>query len=341
MSIGTTAVMALKKARLFAIDHEAGIEIGAGITCFAISVVTAAKAAIKTKKVMDEYKHQAMKIAVNKVEGTKIVVDPDGQQQMIEYSEADAKKDISKLKRHTAGKLALTWTPCALGFAAGTGLVLRSHHVMVKSNLGLAAALKTAETALDDYRKRVANKIGDEAESNLYNGTEMVEEVVKEKVNGKTVTRKEFKEERNDLPISRYGRIIGREYVERDADWDNTSDDYNKRRVKEVEFSANRKLKRVGKVSLNDVYESLGLSGTDDGDVVGWRAEWAGGKTPVDGIKIQIIEHLLKADPNAVSYVHDDWTDSMVRAADPFFVDFNVEGCILAKSTLKKLGGNA
>ena len=340
MSIGTTVVMAFRKARLFAIDHEAGIEIGAGIACFAVSVATAAKAALKTKKIMEEYNEGAIRITACEHQGTIIKPGVDNQQEMVQYTSADAKKDLGKLKRHTAGKLALTWTPCALGFAAGTGLVLRSHYIMVKSNLGLAAALKTAETALDDYRARVRNKIGEEDENNLFNGVEKVEKKVKSKdKNGKTVVHKEIEDRYTDLPISKYGRIIGREYVSRDADWDNTSDNYNHVRVKQVEDAANRKLRSVGKVTLNDVYEGLGLEGTDDGDVVGWRAEWAGGKTPIGGIEIKILDHLLKGDPNAVTYVHDDWTDSMVRAADPFFVDFNVEGLIIANSTLKKLRG--
>lgn len=342
MAIPIKLVSAFRKARLFAIDHEAGLEIGAGITCFAVSVVCAAKAAIKSKQVMEEYNKQACWIAASEHEGLYYKTNSEGQQDIVEYNPENAKKDMGKLKRRTVGKLVLTWTPCALGFAAGTGLVLRSHHVMVKSNLGLAAALKTTEVAFDDYRKRVANKIGDEAEDNLYNGIEKTEKVVKEKdKNGKTVTKKVFSEERSDFPVSRYGRIMGRDYVERDADWDNTSDDYNKRRVKVVEDHANRKLRRVGKITLNEVYDALGLSPTDDGDVVGWRLEELGGKTPMGGIEIKIYEHMLKADPNAVAYVHDDWTDSMVKMAEPFWLDFNVEGCILAKGTVNKLGGRS
>lgn len=337
MAIPIKLVSAFRKARLFAIDHEAGLEIGAGITCFAVSVVCAAKAAIKSKQIMEEYNEGAIRISATEHEGVIYKLDEDKQQMMVQYTSEDAKKDMGKLKRRTVGKLVLTWTPCALGFAAGTGLVLRSHHVMVKSNLGLAAALKTAEVTFDDYRKRVANKYGENAENDLYNGVETVEKTVKEKGKTKKVTV----EERTDFPVSRYGRIMGRDYVERDADWDNTSDDYNKRRVKVVEDQANRKLRRVGKITLNEVYDALGLSPTDDGDVVGWRLEELGGKTPMGGIEIKIYEHMLKADPNAVAYVHDDWTDSMVKMAEPFWLDFNVEGCILAKGTVNKLGGRS
>ena len=70
---------------------------------------------------------------------------------------------MKKLKRHTAGRIALAWMPPVLGFAAGTGLVLRSHHVMVKTNMGLAAALKTAEASLEEYRKRGKNQEAREA----------------------------------------------------------------------------------------------------------------------------------------------------------------------------------
>lgn len=335
MAIPIKLVTAFRKARLFAIDHEAGIEIGAGITCFAVSVVCAAKAAIKSKQVMEEYNKEAMWISASEHEGIYYKTNSDGQQEVIEYNPENAKKDMGKLKRRTVGKLVLTWTPCALGFAAGTGLVLRSHHVMVKSNLGLAAALKTTEVAFDDYRKRVANKYGENEENDLYNGVETVEKTVKEKGKTKKISEQKYV----DIPISPYGRLLSRDTVARDADWDNTSDDYNKCRVKSVQDMANRKLRRVGKITLNEVYDALGLEGTDDGDVVGWRLEEFGGKTPMGGIQIEIKEHLLKADPNAVSYVHDDWTDSMVRMAEPLWLDFNVEGCILARGTVRKLGG--
>ena len=334
MSIGMKLADAFRKGRLFVIDHEAGIEIGAGIACFAVSVATAAKAALKTKKIMEEYNKEALGIEADKANGC-IKAYQDNEEVMVEYTEQGAKHDMAKLKRRTFGRVALAWTPSVLGFAAGTGLVLRSHHVMVKSNLGLAAALKTSETAFEEYRNRVKEKIGEKEEADLYAGEKEV--TTKGKKGAPSVTEKVPV----DFPISRYGRIMGRDYVERDADWDITSDDYNKNRVKIVERNANMKLRRLGRVTLNEVYESLGLSPTDDGDVVGWRLENYGGKTPIDGINIKVIEHMLKADPNAVSYVHDDWTDSMVKMAEPFFVDFNCEGIIIAPSTLAKIGGKA
>lgn len=330
MSLLTKVATLAAKGRLFVIDHEAGLEIAGGIACFAVSVATAARAAVKTKEIKEEYNANAMIIAERDQSG---MVQDLETGDMKEYTDEQAKADMKKLKRHTAGRIALAWIPPVLGFAAGTGLVLRSHHVMVKTNVGLAAALKTAEASLDEYRKRVGDKVGTEAEQDLYNGVETV------KKKGKKGEDPIVERVHTDFPISRYGRILGRDYVERDADWDITSDDYNKRRVKQVEDTANRKLRRVGKITLNEVYDALGLSTTDDGDVVGWRLDKFGGKTPVGGIKIEIIEHVLKGDPNATSYVHDDWTDTMVRIADPFFVDFNVEGCILAPSTLKKIGG--
>lgn len=340
MSLLTKVATLAAKGRLFVIDHEAGLEIAGGIACFAVSVATAARAAVKTKEIKEEYNANAMIIAERDQSG---MVQDLETGDMKEYTDEQAKADMKKLKRHTAGRIALAWMPPVLGFAAGTGLVLRSHHVMVKTNMGLAAALKTAEASLEEYRKRVGDKIGEEEEQNLYDGVKTVNK------KGKKGEEPTVERIHTDLPITMYGRILGRDYVERDADWDITSDRYNKSRVKQVEDTANRKLRRVGKLTLNEVYDSLGLSPTPAGEVAGWRLEKFGGKTPIDGIKITIIEHILKADPNAVSYVHDDWTDTMVRAADPFFVDFNCEGCILDQSVLdrfekafnknKKIGG--
>ena len=123
---------------------------------------------------------------------------------------------------------------------------------------------------------------------------------------------------------------------------------------------AQLKMKNIGeetivscKVSLkafeNNGAEVEGVKDYSYLDLSAAAGEEFGGKTPMGGLKINIIEHILKGDPNAPSYVHDDWTDTMVRIADPFFVDFNCEGCILDQSVLdrfekafdknKKIGG--
>lgn len=326
MSFIETILIKTVKARAFIKDHEAGIEIGAGIACYALSVAMAARAGIKTKEVIEEYKEADNRNIGALNSGIITVTDEDGQQEIVEYNQDKYLKDKARLKRHTAGKLALTWLPSALGFAGGTGLVLRSHHVMVKSNLGLAAALKASEEALDKYRTKTREKIGEEEEKNMYEG--------------KTITKAQGKKKPECLqgtPLSEYARLVSRDTLARDCDWCVSSNEYNMSRIKEVERWANRQLRINGRVTFNQVLDHIGLELSEDGDVVGWRLDKIGGKTAENGIMFEIHQQ-IGGNVNDQHYVRDEWTDSLTRAADPFWVDFNVEGCILGASTLRKLG---
>lgn len=328
MSLIETLLIKTVKARAFIRDHEAGIEIGAGIACYALSVALAARAGIKSKEVIDEYKEADNRNIGALNTGVITITDEDGQQEMVEYNQDKYLKDKAKLKRRTAGKLVLTWLPSALGFAGGTGLVLRSHHVMVKSNLGLAAALKASEEALEKYRAKTREKIGDEAEKNLYEGKEIV-------TTGKGKNKKP--ECLQGTPLSTYARLISRDTLAHDCDWCVSSDDYNMSRMKDIQRWANRQLQINGRVTFNQVLEHIGLELSEDGDVVGWRSTRIGGKTDDNGIIFEIHKQ-IGGDVNNIHYVKDEWADGLVRAADPFWVDFNVEGCILGASTLRKLG---
>ena len=326
MSFIETILIKTVKARAFIKDHEAGIEIGAGIACYALSVAMAARAGVKSKEIMEEYKEADNRNIGALNSGVITITGEDGQQEMVEYNQDKYLKDKARLKRRTAGKLALTWLPSALGFAGGTGLVLRSHQVMVKSNLGLAAALKASEEALEKYRAKNREKIGEEEEKNMYEG--------------KTFTKAQGKKKPECLqgtPLSVYSRLISRDTLARDCDWCVSSNEYNMSRIKEVERWANRQLRINGRVTFNQVLDHIGLELSEDGDVVGWRLDKIGGKTPENGIMFEIHQQ-IGGDVNDQHYVKDEWTDSLTRAADPFWVDFNVEGCILGASTLRKLG---
>lgn len=314
-------------ARLFCKDHRSEIEIGTGIACFALSVISAARAGIKSKKIIEDYNKAACAAEVHRHEGM-VTVWNDNQQEIIPYTEEDFNKDIRNLKLRTAGKLAVTWAPSALGFVGGTSLVLHSHHLMAQSNLALAAALKTSEEQLKKYRDKNAEKIGEEKEQQMFDGQETEKKGRKEYVLQGT-------------PLSKYARLMSKDTLSRSADWCNSSCDYNFARVKRIQEWANRQLRMNGQVTRREVYEALGFDVTNedpDCSIDGWRLKKYGGKTEEGGIIIRIVDH-IGGDPNNVTYVHDEFDDTYVRSADSFWIDLNVEGCILAVSTLKKLGG--
>lgn len=315
MAIVESILMKTAGARLFVKEHEAAIEIGGGIACFALSVALAARAGIKTKEEVTMAKENIESMNDALAEG--------------EITQDDHKKQIRKIKMHSAGRIALAWAPSVLGFAGGTGLILRSHHVMVKSNVALAAALKTSEEALAKYREKNKEEIGEEKEQKIYDG-----QTVEKKGKKTYVTQ--------GTPLSPYARLMSRDTLSRSSDWCNSSNDYNIKRVKTVEQLLNRQLRINGYVTRRDAYDALGFDvSNEDPDclVDGWRLVKYGGKTEEEGIRIRIIDH-IGGDPNDVKYVKDPWDDSIVRAADAFWIDLNCEGCILATSTKIKIKGD-
>ena len=315
--------------RMYVKEHESTIEIVGGLICFGISVVMAAKAGIKTKEIMAEYNQQAIETETHLAEGMiRVTKDDDRQQEIIPYTQDDHKKDMRNLKLRTAGKIAVTWAPSALGFAGGTGLVLRSHHVMVKSNLALMAALKTADEQLDKYRAKVSEKIGEEKEKQIFDGVEVKKEGRKEYVIQGT-------------PLSKYARFISRDTLSRNADWCRSSGDYNLCRIKQIEEWANRQLHVNGKVTRKEVYDGIGIDVSNedpDCEIDGWKLTKFGGKTEEGGIVIRIYDH-IGGNPNNCSYVKDDFDDKYVKEAEGFWIDLNCEGCILANSTIRKIRG--
>lgn len=314
--------------RLFVADHQAAFEIGGGILCFAVSVATGVKAGIKVQAEMSEYNKLAAECEVHKAEGMITLCTDNGQQEIKEFTEEDYKKAKRKLKIRTTGKVARAIAPSILTFAGGTFLVLHAHHMMVKSNLALAAALQTANDQIEKMRAKQVELVGEEKEQMMYDG-----QTVEKK--GKTSYIVQ------GTPLSKYARLMSKDTLGRNADWCVSSNDYNMARVKTIESWANRKLAVDGKLTRKEVYEGLGfdVSNEDpDCEVDGWRLPKYGGKTEEGGIQIRIIDH-IGGDPNNVAYVKDPFDGSYVRSADSFWIDLNCEGCILAPSTLRKLGG--
>ena len=327
MAFLETLLIKTAPVRLFISDHQAAFEIGGGIACFAVSVAAGVKAGIKVQAEISEYNKLASECEVHKAEGM-ITLYNDNQQEIVPFTENDYTRAKRKLKIRTTGKIAKAVAPSVLTFAGGTFLVLHAHHIMVKTNIALAAALQTANDRLEKYRAKNAEVIGEEKEQMLYDGQTV------EKQGKKTYIVQ-------GTPLSKYARLMSRDTLGRDADWCNSSNDYNMARVKRIEEWANRKLKVDGKITRKEVYDGLGfdVSNEDpDCEVDGWRLVKYGGKTEEGGIVIKIIDH-IGGGPKNGAYVKDPFDGRYVRSADAFWIDLNCEGCILANSTLRKLGG--
>lgn len=165
-------------------------------------------------------------------------------------------KDVTKA--YAPGvSLAVLSTTCILG----------SHGIMKKRNVALAAACKAMEQTFSDYRKRLIEDAGEDADRKYYYGIEteeITEDVVDENGKKKKV-KKTIEKVKNPGEHSIYARY----FDEGSTQWSKTPE-YNLLFLKNTQNYMNDLLHSRGHVFLNEVYDALGLEHSQAGAVVGW-----------------------------------------------------------------------
>lgn len=156
-------------AKFQAKKHSSEICLVSGIVSGAACVITTGIASTKVNGVLEEHKKKLEEVRA------ACAVNP-------ELSEG---KELTKAYGKTTLKIArLYFVPAVLG-ATSVCLILKSHNIMKRSNAILAATAAAAETSLDEYRKRVIEKYGEEVDQEL-SGNVVKKTVQKEVVNPET-----------------------------------------------------------------------------------------------------------------------------------------------------------
>lgn len=255
MKIKDTIVKTFGKIKFGAIKYSPEILVVAGVVGVVASAVIACKATTKLDDILEQTKTDVDKIH-ECVDRTDL---------MEEYTEEDSRKDLAIVYIQTGVKLVKLYAPAVILGALSITSIIGSHYILKKRNVALAAAYATVDKGFKEYRKRVAEKIGDEAEKELRYGIKanIIEETVTDE-DGREIKVEKKVTETSLLP-SPYARI----YDELNPNWERDSD-YNLMYIRNVENKFNDKLKAYGYVFLNDVYEALGFPKTKTGQVVGW-----------------------------------------------------------------------
>ena len=255
MKIKKSIIKTFSKIKLGAIKHSPEILVVAGVVGVVTSAVIACKATTKLNDILEQTKNDVDKI--HECVGRTDLAEP--------YTEDDSKKDLTIVYVQTGIKLVKLYAPAViLGALSITGII-GSHYILKKRNVALAAAYATVDKGFKEYRKRVVEKIGDEAEKELRYGIKAntIEETVTDE-DGREIKVEKNVTETNLMP-SPYARI----FDELNPNWERDSD-YNLMYIRNVESKFNDKLKACGYVFLNDVYEALGFPKTKTGQIVGW-----------------------------------------------------------------------
>lgn len=285
---------------LIAQKNSPKLLFSAGIVLFGATVVSAAQATLKLDDVLDDIKSDRRDI----------------REVQEDHPEKFTDREITKLQTFVTVKGVLKITKLylptiTLGVAA-VGCLTTSHNQLTRRNAGLSAALAATERALDKYRHRIREELGEEKELSLWRGEGKESQPILDEDGNDTGKTKKVKVGGGHSP---YARIWGRDTS---TEWDPTPE-YNLAKLRATQEYMTIKLNHNGHLFLNEVFDELGLSRTTAGAVVGWKSSKEGG---VDGF----VDFGILVPGEEVRFV-----DFLTGDEEHIVLDFNVDGEIWRK----------
>lgn len=251
----TKVTTAVNTATIKVKKHSPEILIVAGVVGTVASAVMACKATTKLSTVLEEHKKDVD--AVHKCS--------EDEDLKADYSQDDAKKDLTIIYAQTGVKLVRLYAPAiALGALSLTGIVA-SNNILRKRNVALAAAYATVDKSFKEYRHRVIDRFGEQVDKELKYDikAKKFEETVKDPETGKD------KKIKSTVNIANACSGYARFFDETCAGYEKDTQ-YNLCMLRGQEQYANDLLHARGHVFLNDVYDMLGIERTKEGQIVGW-----------------------------------------------------------------------
>jgi len=274
------------------------ILVATGIVGTIVGTVMACKATTKIDTILDEAKEQLDKIH-------EYGENPDMAEK---YSAEDVKKDTAIVYAQTGVKLAKLYAP-AIGLGVlSISSILVSYNILKKRNMAISAAFAAVTQDFKEYRDRIVERFGKEVDHQIrYNiKAEEIEEIITDEKGKEKTVKKNI--EVADPNASGYVKYFTRS----NPYWEDTPD-YVEMFLRAQQNYANDKLKAVGHLTLNEVYDMLGFHDSKAGMVVGW---------------IYNLDH-----PNGDNYVEFDvkkvhLPNEQGGYEKAYAIDFNVDGNI-------------
>ena len=255
-TIKTTVTKTYHTTKFQAKKHSPEIFMVVGIGGVIGSTVMACKATMKLDETLKEKRDRIQEI--------HDFVDEHGYSE--EYTEKDMQQELTVTYVKGGLEVAKLYAPAVMLGIASISCIIGSHYILRKRNAALAAAYAAIDQGFKEYRKRVAERFGDEVEKEIRYGVKS-EEIEEKKTtkNGKEKVEKKTVKSFDPNNLSEFAVV----YDSGCIGW--TKDpEYNKTFLKKQQAFANQKLKTQGYLFLNDVYKMLGFKPTKAGHVVGW-----------------------------------------------------------------------
>lgn len=305
--LATKAGKILVKTKLGIKKHSPEILVAAGIGTGIIAAIVACKQTIKANDIVAEARK-----SLQNIEDVKELA----ANNEVEYTEENEQEDRKTIGMQVAVGMVKTYAlPVGLGVLSIT-CILAGHHILKKRNVALAAAYSALSTDFMNYRKRVVNKYGKDADFMLKNGLEK-QIVANQVIDPETGEVKETKEEvltYEGDKLSQYARVFDEVGS---TQW-TPSADHNRAFLLMEQNYFNERIRTRGYIFLNEVYERLGFRPTKAGSVVGWVYQNA----DYEGIDFGIFT------------AHTQKAAEFLEGTEPSIIlDFNVQGDILSLVT--------
>lgn len=170
----------------------------------------------------------------------------------------EEKKQEEQVARLTAIEtVQATWkcyVPAVVTAGCSIACLVGSSRVNHKRNAALATAYKISEAALNEYREKVIETIGEKKELALREAIAK-DRVEKNPVSSQTVI---ITDKGNTLCYDMWSDRYFRSDIEA---------------IKRIVNDLNRRMRDENYISLNEFYSEIGLKSTEPGDLMGWNIE--------------------------------------------------------------------
>lgn len=227
-------------------NHAPEILLIGGTASVLVGIVHACKQTLKLEKTVDEVKEEILAIQEDPL-----------------ISEEDKHKEIVKTRIKGAATIAWSYLPSVGLIGGGFTSIYASHNIMRNRYYAMAAAYTGLAGVFADYRKRVAEKVGEEVETKLRYAIEE-KEITQVNEGGK-----EEKVTINTTSYVPHYSEYSKFFDSASSNW-TKSPEYNLRWLRDMERIATNTLRRKGYLFLNEVYEMLDIPPTQAGQEVGW-----------------------------------------------------------------------
>lgn len=291
----------LSIAKLKIVKRSPELLLIAGIAGGVTSAVMACKATTKVSEILDSTSEAVN--TIHQVEENP----PTGSG----YTHEDAQKDLFITYMQTGAKLAKLYGPSLVVGGLSVAAILASNNILRKRNVALAAAFSTVSKSFEEYRGRVIEKYGKEADNQLRMGVheEVVQEIVSDDMGNEKQISKTVK------VANPLGSPYAKLFDESNPNWEKNPE-YSLMFLKSRQQFANDKLRSQGYLFLNDVLDSLSIPRCKEGQIVGWVYKGGEGDDFVD--------FGLNEDTD------DEWVRYFMEGDErSVWLDFNVQGNIL------------